>query len=135
MPAKDRYHELVKRAFVKAGWTIAREQVYMSDNHRHIWIDLGIRRENDETLILIEIKGFDPSASMLDALMSAIGQYVVYRAMLDFLELQQPLYLAIPTTTYDGIFQIPVAKQAIVDLGIRLVVFNPLTEEIVQWKG
>ncbi len=77
MPAKDHYHDVVKRALVKDGWTIAREQVYMSDKHRHIWIDLGVRRGNDETLVLIEIKGFESSASLLDALMSAIGQYVM----------------------------------------------------------
>ncbi len=133
MPAKDRYHETVKRALIKEGCTIEAEQVYLSDNVRHVWVDLGIHRNATEALILIEIKGFERPASLLDALMDALGQYAVYKAMLDYLEMNALLYLAIPTQAFEGIFQAPVAQRSLKNLGVKLIVFDPVTEEIVTW--
>jgi len=133
MPAKDHYHETVKRALVKNGWIIIQEQVYFSDNQRHIWVDLSARRNDNEALILIEIKGFEHIASPIEALMSALGQYAVYKALLDYLELSDPLYLAVPMVAYEGLFQTPVAKRSLRNLGVLLIVFNPETEEIVSW--
>ncbi|SRR5258708_6970941 len=133
MPAKDHYHDTVKRALIKDGWIIVQEQVYFSDNQRHIWVDLSARRGDNETLILIEIKGFERIASPLDALMAALGQYAVYKGMLDYLELDYPLYLVVPIAAYEGIFQAPVAQQSVRNLGVLLLVFDPETEEIVSW--
>jgi hypothetical protein len=132
VPAKDHYHDTVKRALVKDGWIIVQEQVYLSDNYRHVWVDLSARREG-EALILIEIKGFERNPSQLDTLMSALGQYAVYKAMLDYLNLTVQLFLAIPKVAYDGIFQAPVAQQVIKNLGVRLLVFDPVAEEVVLW--
>jgi hypothetical protein len=112
---------------------IVQEQVYLSDSQRHIWVDLSARRGAAETLILIEIKGFEGHPSLVEALMSALGQYVVYKAMLDFLHLTEQLFLAIPSAAHDGIFQVPVAKQAIQNLGVRLLVFDPVAEEVILW--
>src|SRR5471030_2067670 len=105
MTAKDRHHDAVKRAHVKDGWTIESEQVYLSDNVRHVWVDLSISKNESETLILIEIKGFERIASPVDALMAALGQYAVYQAMLEHLAMNNALYLAIPIAAYEGIFQ------------------------------
>lgn len=43
------------------------------------------------------------------------------------------LYLAVPTAARAGIFSEPLARQAIVAVDLRLMVFDPTTEEIVQW--
>ena len=133
MPARDRYHDTVKCALVKDGWTIVDEQVYLSDNVRHVWVDLSISRNESETLILIEIKGFERTASPVEALMAALGQYAVYQAMLEYLAMNNALYLAIPVAAYQGIFQAPVAQQSMKNLGVKLIVFDPETEEIVSW--
>jgi hypothetical protein len=133
MPAKDRYHDIVVRALIKDGWTIAQEQVYFSDNERHVWVDLSVQRADNESLILIEIKGFENVASEVDSLMAAIGQYAFYKAMLQYLQKTFPLYLAIPLNAYDRIFQTPAAQQAVKNVGIWVMVFNPATEEIVRW--
>jgi hypothetical protein len=74
MPAKDRLHDTVKRALEKDGWLVVQEQVYLSDNYRHIWIDLSVRK-GDEALHLIEIKGFEHVASPVESIMAAAGQY------------------------------------------------------------
>ena len=44
MPAKDYYHDTVKRALVKDGWIITREQVLFVIADRHVRID-NIRSE------------------------------------------------------------------------------------------
>src|SRR5260370_33370510 len=116
MPAKDHYHDPVKRALIKNGWIIIQEQVYFSDNQRHIWVDLSDRRDDNEAPILVEIQGFARAASPIESLMSALGQYAVYKAMLDYLELGDPLYLAVPIAAYEGIFQAPVAQQSLRNL-------------------
>ncbi len=111
----------------------ASEQVYLSDNVRHIWVDLSIRRDESDSLILIEIKGFERTAAPLDALMAALGQYAVYKAMLEYLGMNNALYLTIPVAAHKGIFQAPVAQQSVKNLGVKLIIFDPVTEEIVSW--
>jgi hypothetical protein len=132
MPAKDKYHDTVKRALLKAGWRILGEQLYLSDNQRHVWIDLRAQ-QSDNPVLLIEIKGFEGNSSPIDALMAAIGQCVIYKAMIDYLERIELLYLAVPTAAYGGVFQTPVAQQALKNLGVRLMVFDPETEEVILW--
>ncbi|MCC7206416.1 MAG: hypothetical protein IT323_03870 [Anaerolineae bacterium] len=133
MPAKDAYHDIVIRALVKDGWTIVQEQVYLSDGQRHCWVDLSVRREK-ESLILIEIKGMDNVASSLVSLMSAVGQYVFYRAMLDYLELNYELFLAVPDAVYSTIIQSPAALRMVTSTQVHFLVFNPSREEVVAWK-
>ena len=72
--------------------------------------------------------------SPVDNLASAVGQYVLYRAALNFAGLAIPLYLAVPIAAYVGILGETLGAQAIEAAGIRLVLFNPVTEEISRWK-
>jgi len=134
VPAKDHYHDTVRRALIKDGWVIIQEQVYLSHNNHHKWVDLCARHESVETPILVEIKGFEGTSSRLDALtMAALGQSAVFTAMLKYLNLTEQLVLAVPKAVYDGIFQAPAAQRALQDLGIRLFVFDPIAEEVVLW--
>jgi hypothetical protein len=133
MPAKDRHHDTVKRALIKDGWTITGEQIYLSDGARHVWIDLRAKRNDVETVILVEIKGFESNPSMVDAVMAAVGQYAFYQAMLQYLRRDERLILAVPLTAYDGIFQSPAAQQVVKNVGMQLLIFDPEAEEIVKW--
>jgi hypothetical protein len=58
----------------------------------------------------------------------------LYRAALDFVGVALPLYLAVPTTAYGGILSEPLGQQAIKSAGLRLMMFDPVLEEIVGWK-
>jgi hypothetical protein len=40
MPAKDRYHDTVLHALVKAGWQITAQPVAVIVENRRLWIDL-----------------------------------------------------------------------------------------------
>ena len=83
---------------------------------------------------MIEIEGFEKMPPLVDYLASAVGQYVLYRAVPDFAGLATPLYLAVPIAAYEGILGETLGKQVMEAAGIRLVLFNPVTEEISRWK-
>jgi XisH protein len=133
MPAKDRYHDTVIRALIKDGWTITAQQVAVAVPGRRLWIDLRAIKTSDSMVVLIEVKGFEKMPSPVDYLAAVVGQYVLYRAALDFVGLSTPLYLAVPTAAYEGILGEALGKQAVEIVGIRIVLFDPITEEIVQW--
>jgi hypothetical protein len=62
----------------------------------------------------------------------AIGQYIIYRALMAELRIAIPLYLAVPLDAYNNLFE-PAAKRAVKDSRIKLLVVDIETEEIVQW--
>ncbi len=44
MPAEDAYHQAVRNALVKDGWTIARDPYTLSFGQREVFVDLGAER-------------------------------------------------------------------------------------------
>lgn len=133
MPAKDYYHDTMKRALVKDGWRVMREQVFIKYEDRHIWLDLQAERSLDEQIALFEIKGFEELASPVEALESALGQYVLYQAILEALENATPLFLAVPIEAYHTFLSQPFAQVGLRKADVKLVIFDPDKEEIVQW--
>jgi hypothetical protein len=133
VPAKDRYHDTVVRALTKDGWTVTAEQVALALPGRRLWIDLRATKVSDSLVVLIEVKGFEHMPSPVEYLAAAVGQYVLYRAALDFVGVATPLYLAVPTAAYGGILGEPLGQQAIEAAGVRMVVFDPTRQEIIQW--
>ena len=79
MPAKDRYHDTVKRTLINNGWMIIDEQVKIEIGRRRLWIDVQDRKAKQNLAILVEIKGFENSPSSVEELFQALGQYVVYQ--------------------------------------------------------
>jgi hypothetical protein len=73
----------------------------------------------------------DPDNTTRD-LYTAFGQYLIYRVILAEVEENAPLYLAIPETAYNNIFDSTI-QRAIRDNGIKLMIVNLETELIVQW--
>ncbi len=55
------------------------------------------------------------------------------RAALDYGEVTTPLFIAVPTTAYARILSEDIGQQAIARVGINLIVFDPIAEEIVRW--
>lgn len=83
MPAQDIFHESVKVALQKDGWTILREDWYIEVDSLGlaIYIDLAaqkfIEAEKDGRRIAVEIKSF-LSESNMTAFQKALGQFLVY---------------------------------------------------------
>jgi len=133
MPAKDRYHDTVKRTLINNGWMIIDEQVKIEIGRRRLWIDVQDRKAKQNLAILVEIKGFENSPSSVEELFQALGQYVVYQVALMSMNSPLPLYLAVPRAAYDGILSEPLGQGVIKQVGMKLMVFDPIHEEIALW--
>lgn len=69
----------------------------------------------------------------MDDLENALGQYVLYRSLLKRREPERIIYLAVPLSTYDGIFSTPLGQVAVEDYQLKLIVFDPTQEVVRQW--
>ncbi|MGD2184223.1 element excision factor XisH family protein [Lusitaniella coriacea] len=134
--AKDIYHDTVKTALEKDGWTITDEFFRLSIGSRSVYIDLGaeklIEAEKEGRKIAIEIKSF-LSPSPVNDLENALGQYILYR---DALKRSQPdriLYLAISDKVYFDFFQEEIAQMVVKNQHLKLIVFDEKKAEVVKW--
>jgi hypothetical protein len=133
LPAEDRYHPTVIKALTKNGWKITGQQVSLKVSKRRLWVDIEATQANGTVIILIEVKGLE-GRSLVNTLANAIGQYILYKAALKYLEIDtKQLFLAVPTAAHNGIFSEPLGKQVLIEADSKLLVFDPGTEEIVEW--
>lgn len=133
MPAKDHYHDTVKRALIKEGWTILDEQYFIGTETRQLWVDLHIEDKAGEQRLLVEVKSFLTGESAVENLANAIGKYQIYEAAIAIRELELSIYLAIPIQTFDGIFSEGIVQALIRKINLRRIVDDPVNEVIVQW--
>jgi hypothetical protein len=132
MPARDRHHLVVKRALEKSGWVITHDPRTLLLPERLLYIDLRAVHLGQQIAVLIEVKGFE-QPSQIEALVQALGKYNLYRSALKINGIDEMLYLAIPEIAYTGIISETLGKQIITDYEVKLVVFDPDAEEIIQW--
>lgn len=135
MPAKDYHHDIVLNALIKAGWTILKEQEYLSigtssETHRRLYIDIKAQSEIGQ-VVLIEVKALDRSP--VHQLMILLGQYLVYRAALDYLGIDMPLYVALPETDYQAMVQHDLGREIMRTYAIPFVIYDPQREVIREW--
>lgn len=137
MPARDLYHNAVRNALIKDGWTITHDPYVLSVGLRDVYIDLGAERviaaERGQDKIAVEIKTFRGTSDIHDLEM-AIGQYVLYRSSLNRAEPERALYLAVPQVVYDTLLEEQMARYVLEDLHVALVAFDPSKEVVRQWK-
>ncbi|MBL8163477.1 MAG: fatty-acid synthase [Anaerolineae bacterium] len=133
MPAEDRYHYTVKRALIKDGWRITREQVRISFEDKKLWVDMQAERADAQQIILIEVKELDDVSSPIEALANALGKYLLYRMGLRNAESSIPLYMAITEAAYNGIMQSSIGQQAIQEFNLFLLIFDPNQEKVTRW--
>jgi hypothetical protein len=137
MPAKDIYHNAVKHALQKDGWTITDDPYILKlSRGKNLFVDLGAERliaaERGIEKIAIEVKSFRSPSEMKD-LEDAVGQFVLYEHILSRYDPDRKLYLAAPETVRESIFEGEAATILIEDRVIRLFTFNQTQEEIVRW--
>ena len=136
MPAKDIYHDTVKNALIKDGWTITHDPLRLSIDDKNLFIDLGAERiiaaVKGTKKIAVEIKSF-VGRSEVDDLENAVGQFVLYQDLLEEEEPERELFLAIRRKAFDGIFSHRIGDILLRKKRINLLVFDEKDEEIVQW--
>jgi XisH protein len=139
MSAKDRYHEAVKIALIKEQWQITADPLILKfDDEDEVRIDLGAERllaaERGNEKIAVEVKSFLSESALFDY-HAALGQFLNYRLVLQQLEPMRILYLAVPLVAYEVFFQRPLARASVQTYKVRLVVYDPIKEEIALWKS
>ncbi|MBD2608154.1 XisH family protein [Scytonema hofmannii FACHB-248] len=136
MSAKDLFHEAVKRGLEKDQWMITDDPLELEWEEVKVKIDLAAERliaaKRGEERIAVEIKSFIGTSAISD-FHTALGQFLNYRIMLEAKEPDRQLYLAIPLETYDTFFQSQFAQTVKERYQLKLIVYEPLNEEIVQW--
>ena len=136
MSARDIYHDCVKNALIKDGWTITHDPLTLSLGFKDVYVDLGaenpLAAEKDGIKIAVEIKSFRSQSDMRD-FENAIGQYVFYRSALSRVEPDRKLYLAISEIAYRNTFFEPIVIPTLEDLKPLLLIFDIEKEEIIKW--
>ncbi|MCP4395837.1 MAG: hypothetical protein GY801_00800 [bacterium] len=135
MSRRDMYHEQVKAALIHEGWEITHDPLIFK-SEPELSTDLGTerplaaRRGNEK--IAVEIKSF-LQVSQVSELEKAMGQYELYRWLLQDNEPDRELYVAVPTHAYEGIFSKPIGKLVVAKLGMKLIVYSVSEEEKLLW--
>jgi hypothetical protein len=66
-------------------------------------------------------------------LQEAVGQLVVYRALLAETDPDRSLYLGVPTRVYDSVWSEPVGQLVAAEVRLRFLVFDPHEQKVVRW--
>ena len=140
--AKDRFHNSVKVALEKDGWTITDDPYELGvggwtitdDPYElgvggvEMYIDLGAEQllgaERDGARIAVEIKSFIGSSSISE-FHTAHGQYMDYRYALEEKDPERVLYLAVPVKIYEGFFSLKFIQTAVERSQLRLLIYDP----------
>ena len=134
--ARDLFHNIVRAALEKDGWTMTDDPLTIRCGGVDIQIDLGLEKllaaEKGTQKIAVEIKNF-VSASKISEFHTALGQFINYRTALRLEEPERILYLAVPLATYSSFFDLPFTKTVMQENQLKMIIYDVETEKIVKW--
>ncbi len=136
MPARDLFHEKLKAALLKDGWTITDNPLSIKLIRQTVFVDLGAGRplaaEKAGRKIAVEIKGFN-ALSPIYALQRALGQYLFYRYLVQQRQPERMVWLALPEQMLKLFKQEPEIADMMQYYGVLILIYNAEEETIVQW--
>lgn len=137
MSAKDIFHDKVKNALIKDGWTITADPYKLKwDEDENLYVDLAAEKvlaaEKGNEKIAVEIKTFIGKSTMFD-LHLAVGQFLVYQIALEEREPDRSLFLAVPIEILKDIFLKPKARKLSEKVDLKIIGFDIEKEVIAQW--
>lgn len=136
MPAKDTFHQAVRHALEKEGWTITHDPLHLRTGGVEFHIDLGaelLAAEKQGRKIAVEIKSF-LGASAIAEFHASLGQYLDYQLALEDQEPERTLYLAVPFSQYSTFFALQFIRKAVHRYQLKLLAYNETQEVIVTWN-
>lgn len=138
MPAKDIFHDKVRRALEKDGWTITDDPYSLKwDDGENLFVDLAAEKlivaNKGADKIAVEIKTFIGKSKMQD-LHLAIGQFVIYRTAIEQTEPDRVLFLAVPMEILRDVFSREKGEILVEGIGLKIIGFDVEKEVIVEWK-
>lgn len=138
MAAKDIYHDHVRNALEKDGWTITHDPltITLENTRDNLFVDLGAERliaaEKASLKIAVEVKSFVSGSKMTD-LENALGQYTLYHDILAENEPDRTLYLAIRMDVFTTIINQAFWNLLLRNNRLRLLIFDDIKQEVLRW--
>lgn len=136
--ARDIYHNNVRDALIKDGWTITHDPFQVQYSDADLSIDLGaekvIAAEKGELKIAVEVKSF-VAKSLIYEFHEVLGQYLNYRRILRLTHQEdRQVILAVPSEAYDRLFRKEFVQITLEEEGVQYFVFDTSKNEILLWK-
>lgn len=137
--AKDIYHDNVKHALEKEGWTVTHNPYTIAKNvlGGKLEIDLGLEKvitaEKGLEKIAVEVKCF-LQPSLINEFHTVVGQYYNYLIGLEKVEPERTLFLAMPEEVYEELKNMELFSIVVERMCIKLIIFVPKNETITLWK-
>jgi XisH protein len=136
MPAKDKYHDAVRHALEKDSWKITDDPFSLKIGERDAFIDIGAEKlftaEKEGRKIAVEVKSFIGNSAISD-LQNALEQFIFYQDFLMDIEPERILFLAVRQKVFINLFQEPVGQKFLENKRLKLLVFDEVNEEIIEW--
>ncbi len=134
--ARDKIHDAVKNALIKDGWTITADPYKIKTPDLSLEADLAADRpiaaERAGRKIVVEIKSFI-GRSLITEFYTALGQYLTYEELLQTIEPDRKLFLAVSDLVFNDFFQLDSIRRITRKDRLAILVVNTASEEIVQW--
>jgi hypothetical protein len=138
MAARDKFHRAVKIALEKENWQITDDPLRIEIGGTKFEIDLGAEQllaaQRGQEKIAVEIKTFLSDSPLTDY-HNALGQFLNYRLALEISDPERTLYLAVPIATYEAFFKREFAQISLEKYEVKLIIYDPIQEIIVQWMS
>lgn len=137
MSARNIYHDAVIRALTADGWTITDDPLRLSYGGKDVFVDLGAEKsaigaEKAGRKIAVEIQSFLGDSPVND-LHRAVGQYEVYRMLLEATDPDRAIFLAVPGRVHEEFLSEKFGRLIVGGLRLRLLTFDEEREVILQW--
>jgi len=135
MPAFDHCHDQVVRALQKDGWRVVRSHYPLYVETRAAYVDLLLSRGvngNQQQIMVAEIKCFGDRDTYTTDLYISLGQYLIYRAMIERMATAWPIFLAIPQHVFRTVFD-PIVLDVVKVSRISMVIIDLEREVVTQW--
>lgn len=136
MPKLDIIHNAVKNALIKNGWLVTDDPYVIQYRRTVLYADLGAERpiavERNGQKLVVEVKSF-VGASKIQDLKKALGQYDIYRYLLEEIAPDRKLYVAVSKVAYNTFFTQDVTQLILNKYRLPVIVVDIEMEEILQW--
>jgi hypothetical protein len=136
MPKLDIIHNAVKNALIKDSWVITDDPYVIQYRKTTLYADLGAEQpmavERYGQKLVVEVKSFIGTSKIQD-LKEALGQYDIYRYLLEEIAPDRKLYVAVSTVAYKNFFKQDVIQFILNKHQLPIIVVDTEMEEIRQW--
>ena len=136
MPRLDKYHYHVREALEKDGWTVTHNNYPLGYEDSFMSVDLAAEKilaaQKGSEKIAVEVKTFG-SPSLVNAFHEALGQYEMYDTVLQEIEPERVLFLAVSDAFNKSFLSKPLGALIIRKKHLRIIVFDEFTKTILQW--